>query len=499
MKRTLYLSAFFLLAILSPASVAHPPARAEMPMFAGDSAKRLRTDLDRIFSDRRFAGARWGIEVFSLDRSEKLYERDPSGLFVPASNNKLVTAAVALMRLGADYRYETRILTDGQIENGVLKGNLIIVGSGDPCHAPQFQAGDVFAAFRNWAARLRAMNVHRIAGDIFGDEGAFDSTKFGLGWEWNDLGQGYAAPVGALQFNDNTLSLEISPGAEKGDPAFLKASPLPGYLSIENKIVTGAENTPVRVQIRRGSSRKTMVAGGSVPRGGAPVVRAVAVLSPAHYYLSALRQVLAEGGIDTSECEIKEKEGYAATSLMTLWSHSSPPLSEILQPLMKTSQNLYAETLTRTLGLALKGEGTFDKGKEVVEETLAGLGIEKESYVYADGSGLSRLNLISADALARILRHMYRQPLFSDFYDALPVAGIDGTLSARMKNTRAENNVHAKTGSIANVSAISGYVRTARGEMLAFSILANNFLVAREVVESVQDKALERLANFSGK
>lgn len=499
MKSTLRLVLLLAWNLSWTGAAVHPPTHTATPAFAADPVKRLRADLDRIFSDRRFSGARWGVEVYSLDRSEKIYERDSLGLYVPASNNKIITAAVALICLGPDYRYETRALTDGHIENGALRGNLVIVGTGDPFHSPQLQPGDAFAAFRDWAAKLKEMDVRKIGGDIIGDGGAFDDTRFGLGWEWNDLGQGYAAPVGALQFHDNLLSLEIIPGPAKGDPALVRISPLENYLSLDNKILTGAEKTPVRVKIGRGATRKTILASGSVPLKGEAVSQSVAVLSPAHYFLSALRHILAEEGVDTMNCQIMEKRGYSSSSLSALWTHSSPMLTECLKPLLKASQNLYAETLARTLGLALRGEGSFERGREVVEKILEQMGIEKESYVYADGSGLSRLNLTSPDALVRVLRSMHRHRRFADFYDALPVAGLDGTLANRMKNTKAENNVRAKTGSIANVSAISGYMRTAGGEMLAFSILANNFLVPRDIAESIQDKALEHLANFSRK
>jgi D-alanyl-D-alanine carboxypeptidase/D-alanyl-D-alanine-endopeptidase (penicillin-binding protein 4) len=191
--------------------------------------------------------------------------------------------------------------------------------------------------------------------------------------------------------------------------------------------------------------------------------------------------------------------GIRPLSSPLLWVHTSPPLSELLVPIMKMSLNLSSETLARVLGLELRGEGTFSKGKEVVEEALAQMGIGKESYSYADASGLSRLNLISADALVQILKYMHRHQHFSHFYSALSIAAVDGTLETRMKGTKAGNNVHAKTGSFANVSALSGYLRTADKETLAFSILANNFLVPKDIVENVQDKALARLADFSRK
>ena len=480
-----------------PGCAAHSPAGAAPPAIAANPVTRLRADLDRIFSDRSFANARWGVEVFSLDRSEILYDRDPSGLYIPASNNKILTAAVALVRLGPGYRYETRLMTDGRMENGAIRGNLIIAGTGDPFISSQFQSGDPFTTFREWAARLRARGVRKITGDILGDGAGFGESRLGHGWEWNDLVQAYAAPVGALQFNDNMLSLEIVPGVRQGDLASVRMSPMTGYLPIDNRVLTDAEGAPGLVKVSRGTSAETIVLTGSVPLKGSPVFRTVAVTSPAHYYLSALKQTLAGEGIDTANCQVRETGSIATPSLSTLWIHYSPALSDFLKPLLKTSQNLFAETLTRTLGLALRGEGTFARGKEVIEETLTEMGIEKESYIYADGSGLSRLNLVSPHALVQALWFMYRHPSFKDFYGALAIAGVDGTLADRMKNTKAENNVHAKTGSIANVSAISGYLLTADGEMLAFSVLANNFLVTRDKAEYLQERALERLANFS--
>jgi D-alanyl-D-alanine carboxypeptidase/D-alanyl-D-alanine-endopeptidase (penicillin-binding protein 4) len=466
---------------------------------ASDSARVLRKDLDLIFSDRRFADAQWGVAVYSLDRSEMLYEKNPLRLYIPASNNKILTAAVALIRLGPDYRFETRLLADGSIADGVLKGNLVVRGSGDPSISPNFESESSFAVFKEWAEKLKQQSIRSISGDILGDTGAFDENKLGKGWEWDDLVEAYAAPISALQFNDNSISIDIAPGADKGSPASVRASPLSNYLTLDNRIVTGAAGSAVAIRIRSGNPIETMVLSGSIPSNGPTLNRTVAVQSPVRYYLSALRQALAEKGIDTANCEIKEKRDYASPSLALLWVHASPKLSEILKPLLKTSQNLYAETLTRALGFALLGEGTFDKGKEIVEDTLDSMGIAKGSYSYADASGLSRLNLASADTLVRILSYMYRQRNFESFYEALPIAGVDGTLAARLKGTKAENNLHAKTGTIANVSSISGYVRSAQGEMLAFSMIANNFLVSKDIAEKLQNRAIERLANFSRK
>jgi serine-type D-Ala-D-Ala carboxypeptidase/endopeptidase (penicillin-binding protein 4) len=464
---------------------------------AADSVRLLRADLDKIFSDKAFAGAKWSIEVYSLNRAEKLYEREPVQLCIPASTNKIITTAVALLRLSPDYQFKTRVLADGSIKDGVLEGNLVIVGSGDPSNSPKLQAGDPFRTFRDWAEKLKERNIKAISGDIIGDGGAFEEIPYGQGWEWNDLTQAYAAPVSALQFNENLVSFRIIPGLERGSLPSITAAPLADYLNFDNRIVTEGENSSPNIRIERSASNDLVLLRGSVPLKSTGTTRDVSVRFPIRYYLEALRRTLGEQGIDISKAGIRESRTTKPASL--LWIHLSPPLLEIIKPLLKESLNLYAETFERVLGVELRGEGTFSKGREVVEETLGEMGIDKGSYNYADASGLSRLNLVSADTLVRVLKSIHERSCFSYFYDALPVAGCDGTLANRMKGTAAENNAHAKTGTMSNVSAISGYVRTKSGEFLAFSMIANNYLFSKTRAESAQDAAITRLANFSRK
>jgi len=472
-------------------------AQAAIP--ANDGLRSLGVDLDRIFSDRAIARAQVGVVVYSLNRSEVLYEKNASRLFIPASCNKVITSAAALARLGPEYRFETRLVTDGPVEDGELKKNLIVVGSGDPANSARFYAGDSFAVFKKWAAALKEMEIRRISGGILGYDGAFPPPKLGSGWEWEDLAYPYAAPVTALQFNDNMIELRITPGDPQGTPASVNTFPLAGYLKVHNMIVTGPprSRTEIRLEPRRGAT-EVVAARGTIPLKNAVVSQNVAARRPVAYYLAALKWVLAQEGIDVEDCETTEAKSYPATSTQLL-RHKSPPLSEILKPLLKDSLNLYAETLTRTLGLVVKGEGSFAKGKEVVEETLDQMGIKKEDYRYADGSGLSRLNLQSPESLVRVLRFMYRHRSYSHFYDALPVAGVDGTLAGRMKGSKAAGNVRAKTGTISGVSAICGYVASAEREMLAFAIILNNYTGSRAAAETVQDRAMERLVNFSRK
>ncbi len=479
--------------------------RARVPAGVGhttpDARASLVADLDRIFADPNFAAAQWGVEVVSLDRGEILYERNAYSLYMPASNNKLLTSTAALVRLGPDFRYETPIVADGTVSEGVLKGYLRIVGSGDPSLAPRFHSDDAFAVFKEWARNLKERGIRKIEGDLVGDDRAFPEPWLGDSWEWDDLAYGYAAPVSALQFNENLEIIEITPGEKEGGPATYTVRPLPDYLTIDFRVQTGARGSETSIAVDRAETGESLVVRGTVPLGRGAVVQSIAVRYPTLFYLRALKQTLLSEGVDVSNCGLKRARGTAGAEgkVTPLWIHSSVPLAEILKPLLKVSQNLYAETLARTLGLAVAREGTFEKGRTIVEDTLRGMAIEKESYLYADGSGLSRRNLITADLLVRIFKFMYRHKYFAQFFDALPIAGVDGTISSRMRGTKAENNVHAKTGTIAFVRSLSGYIRTSDGEMLAFSMIANNFLVSSKAAEYVQDAAAVRLANFSRK
>ena len=210
------------------------------PEFAADPAKLLRADLARIFSDARLAEAQLGIEVISLERGEVLYEKNSSKLLLPASNNKIVTAAVALVSLGPDYRFKTQVLADGPILDGVLKGNLVILGFGDLSSSSRIPPKDPFRPFREWAGRLKEQGIRAISGSFIGDGGSFEKIQYGHGWAWDDVEEGSAAPVSALQFNENRLVLEISPGFKSGSAPSIKAEPLADYLTLDNRIATEA-------------------------------------------------------------------------------------------------------------------------------------------------------------------------------------------------------------------------------------------------------------------
>jgi D-alanyl-D-alanine carboxypeptidase/D-alanyl-D-alanine-endopeptidase (penicillin-binding protein 4) len=471
----------------------------------------LRIELEEIFADPAFRNAHWGVLVQSLETGEVLYRRDAEKLFMPASNNKLVTAAVALARLGTDYRFHTRIASNGVTgEDGTLQGDLVVVGGGDPAISERFYDDDPTAPFSDWADSLQALGVTRIAGDMIGDDNLYDDVHLGPGWAWDYLDDYYAAEIGALLYNEGVVTYKIMPGDSVGAPAEVIVLPPTDYLSVDYDIVTVSDSslhfpergplpgTVVRSE-RRPFSNEARI-WGTIWAGRDTVSRYIAPHDPTMFFVTVMKETLEDEGLEIAGRPIDIDSlplEALGDSLATLFVHQSPPLGEIMIPFLKRSQNQIGEMLLRHVGAADSDTGSVRAGRRAVEETLAGWGITESSYIYVDGSGLSRYNYLSPDAIVRLLRVMYRRPEFDAFYEALPIAGVDGTLESRMKGTRAEGNARAKTGYIANSRALSGYVTSQDGEVLAFSMIANNFDESIDAAEYLQDLAVERLANFT--
>jgi serine-type D-Ala-D-Ala carboxypeptidase/endopeptidase (penicillin-binding protein 4) len=461
--------------------------------------RRLQSDIARVFGAPIMARGTWGVDIRSLDTGERLYQLDAEKLMMPASNMKILTLATAAEVLGWDYRFTTTLETAATIEHGVLRGDLFVRGTGDPTINSRSNRAD--GVFTEWAAALSAAGIRQIDGRIVGDDQTFDDDGLGAGWAWDYLQYGYAAPCGALEFNENLAELRIEPGAVPGDPARIQLTAGSGLTAI-NRAVTGPGDVEESIDFRRHLDRPVLEISGIIPAGLSPVVRPVAVVNPTVFFAQALKDALTVRGISVTgdAVDLDDVAGELATVTTprrTLASSPSPPLREIATVLMKVSQNLYAETLLKAIGAARGGLGTTQSGQRAVQATLQSWGIPRDAYVMADGSGLSRYNYVSASAVTAILERLYREPRHREPFTAtLPIAGKDGTIASRLKRTRAEGNALAKTGSIANVRTLSGFVRTRDGEMLAFSILANDFVIPAATVNWITDLAVEILSNF---
>jgi serine-type D-Ala-D-Ala carboxypeptidase/endopeptidase (penicillin-binding protein 4) len=472
-----------------------PPTLTPKPNPRAERA--LATDLNRIFNAPVMEQGLWGVEVKSLETGEVLYALNARKLMMPASNMKIVTLAAAAETLGWDYRFKTTLETDAEIVGGALKGSLVVRGGGDP--TINSRGGRARALFDEWAAALKAAGITRVDGNIVADASAFDSRGLGQGWSWDYLEAGYAAPSSALEFNENIATLTVRPASKPGDAAQLELPPSTG-LGLVHHVMTGEAGTETRIGFERVPDSNYLDVTGSIAADAQPATRDVAVANPALYFAHSLTLALIERGIPVRGIPVVFQPSNLLAPLprTTIVESSSPPLRDIATTMMKVSQNLYAETLLKAIGAAGGATGTAAAGRAAAQKIFEGWGIEPGTYVQADGSGLSRYDFVSAGMIATLLERMYKDPRHHDaFVATLPIAGKDGTISTRMKNTRAEANALAKTGSISNVRALSGYVRTRDGEMLVFSILANSFTIPAATVNWIADVAVETLANFT--
>ena len=492
-----------------PASVQNPAARSGRA--PAKATLDLHRDLSAVFDAPIMRHAQWGVMVRSLDSGELLYQHNADKLMMPASNMKIVTLAAAAHALGWDHRFRTILEVSGPVDAGTLNGDLFIRGGGDPTINSRNKRSA--AVFAEWIAALKAAGIERITGRIIGDDEAFDDEGLGSGWAWDYLEAGYAAPVGALQYNEDVGELTVAPAATAGEPAVVRLSAGTG-LTVSNKAVTGNAGAPETIAYRRLLDRPVLEVTGTVPlpapaadaaAGPARTVsRQVAVVNPTLFFAESFKDALTAAGVTVTGDAVDLDDlppapwETPAAARRVLFTTESAPLREIATVLMKVSQNLYAETFLKATGAAAGGLGTARAGREAAARALREWNIDVASLVMADGSGLSRYNYVTAALLTAILERMYSDGAHkAGFVASLPVAGKDGTISTRMRRTRAEGNAVAKTGSISNVRALSGYVRTRDGEMLVFSILANDFAIPAATVNWIADLAVEVLANFS--
>jgi serine-type D-Ala-D-Ala carboxypeptidase/endopeptidase (penicillin-binding protein 4) len=457
----------------------------------------LQRSIDTILRDPALAHGYWGVLVKSLKTDETVYELNARKLFIPASNMKIVTLAAAAERLGWDYTYETRLLAAGRIEAGRLDGDLLVVGSGDPSIVVADGVAD--RLFDDWASKLTAAGVRTVLGRVIGDDNAFDDDELGFGWSWDDLPDDYAAGVSALQFNENAVRLTVAPGPRVDDFAAVSLALSASGLVVDSAVKTSVPNAPASITAHRFPGRARLELRGSIPLGSAPVSRLVSVDNPTLFFANVLRNALIARGIDVRGAAVDiddVSDPPARTNARPIASHRSPPLSQLAVRLMKVSQNLYAETLFKTMGAAV-GMPTYAAARTQVGLILGGMGIGDTDLIVRDGSGLSRYDFLSPAALVTILTHANRDERLRELFAAtLPIAGRDGSLSGRMKSTPAEGNVRAKTGSMTGVRTLSGYVTTADGEALVFAIMANNFETPPLTITNAADAIVVKLATF---
>lgn len=464
--------------------------------------------------DSTIRRGRIGIKVTSLASGKVVFENDADKYFMPASNMKNFTVATAIEKLSPDYRFATTISTSATPDSsGTLKGDLRIQGSGDISMStsfdPEFPSTINHFKFIDMIVdKIAAAGIKKIDGNIIGDESYFRGFALPEGWEWDDLHTYYGTEVSALPLNDNVVDITVRPGTSGGS-CIVSVSPATSLVKFVNKCTTGGSNT---VSITKAINQNLFEINGSMPAGGKSVVQTLSFTHVAELFADLVKQRLAMKGITVTgvaKTVSSKAELMCPTCASVMWTNigkiDSPPLSLIAAKTMKPSQNMYTETLLWTLGEQVgrknNGSGTSaGLGANVVKNFLTEIGVPADGIVQYDGSGLSRHNLITPAAVVSLYEYMAKRSRYSlAWRNSLTIGGVDGTLRNRFKGTLAEANMRGKTGTIDQVSALSGYVRTATGEELVVSIVVNGVPGGAGIRTRVIDEIVVALADYNGK
>src|SRR5207302_7260450 len=473
---------------------------AGIQLQAASSKKALEKRVGAILSQPDLTRGFWGIEVVSLSNGKTLFAQNADKLFTPASNTKLFTTAAALALIGPDYNFRTTVETNGTLDkHGRLIGDLVLVGRGDPNLSGR-ELPYLLRTERNehpihvledLADSLVQKGVKYVDGDLVADDSYFAFERYGEGWSQEDLVWGDGAPVSALTINDNVVFVNILPADRAGERAFVTIVAFADYYRIDNRIMTTPAGTARRIFFNREPGSTALTLWGEMPIDDKGANEALAIEDPAAFAAELFRSLLEKRGITvygrerTHHTELAGLSTFSVTATaearggegdmpragqlspsMVLATFESKPLLEDIRVINKVSQNLHAEILLRLLGREKGNAATIDSGLEVLRGFLTKAGVPGDQYVFYDGSGLSRQNLVTPHAIVSLLEYASRQTWGTDFRETLPLAGVDGSLAERLRGTIAQGRVYGKTGSLGGVKTLSGYVTTNRGELI---------------------------------
>jgi len=474
---------------VKPTAEATPAPRADLERFR----TRVFATLAQAGTDRGY----WGALVVDAATGKVLFALNAERYFTPASNTKLFTTALAMATLGPDYRFRTTIETRGALDrHGRLRGDLVLVGRGDPnlsnrkfpLEKKVEREGPPEKILAGLVDQVTARGVKQIEGDVLADDSYFAYERFPSGWEVDDILWRDGAAVSALAINDNALFLELRPGEREGAPAWFGIEPWADYYKIQNAITTGPRGSEQKVQVSREPGSRLIVLSGIIPLNAEPHTLALAVEEPAEHTAHMLKRLLEARGVRVyGEARARHSPDVGPSSPVVLAEHVSVPLVEAARVVNKVSQNLHAELLLRTAAREKTSASDTEAALKFAQEFRKGIGIEEGDVVLLDGSGLSRHNLVTPQAVVKLLTYVAQQPWAAAFRSTLPVAGEDGTLSDRMKDTPAAGRIWAKTGSLEHVRSLSGYATTAHGARLVFSMFGNNHNLNGKAATDVLD------------
>ena len=439
----------------------------------------------------------WGLLVADAATGDVLYEKNADKYFVPASNMKLLTTALALDTLGPDFKFRTTIETNGTLSaDGKLSGDLILVGRGDPNLSNRkfpFDTKEEFdgppeKALAELADAVVARGMKEVSGDVVGDDSYFPRERYPDGWEIDDMVWEYGAAISAIVLDDNTVSLTLTPGIKAGDPVQAVMEPAEQEFVVKNAVTTvGAKEKP-DLRLTREPGASTVVVSGTLPARSSPHKLVLAIQEPAEHAATLLARLLADRGVKVDGKPRAQHDPDPAEATRTvLAEHMSIRLADAVKLVNKISQNLHAEVLLRT---AARQSGRWSDPDDLLKfpkTFYTKAGIREDDVVQTDGSGLSRHDLVTPRAFVALLQYAQNQAWFPAYYASLPVAGVDGTLNDRMKDSGITGRIHAKTGTVSHVRTLSGFAETPGGRKLIFSFLSNNEEVKNHEVHDAID------------
>lgn len=464
---------------------------------------RFRSRVDAALADVHAKRVFWGVLVADRDSGEVFYDFNSDHFFLPASNAKVITTALALGTLGGGYQFRTTLESSSAIdEQGRLATSLVLVGRGDPDLSNRTfpyqlkteRDGPTEKILSEMVDAVAAKGLKEVDGDIITDDSYFPYDPYPEGWGIGDMFFEYGAPVSAIDFNDNTITVHVSAGAHENDPAIVTVDPVAGSETIETQITTAPPGGNPYFAVVRQPGPNFLLLRGMIPLGHAPADLDLAMVSPGETAAIALKKLLEDRGIrvtgttrvvhapapetsdssGTSPAPPPAPPSAAGPNPVVLAEHLSPPLIECVRLTNKISQNLHAEIFLRTVGREKAGYGSSDMGIKVEQEFLKTAGVPDGDIVLSDGSGLARDDLVTPRAMVALLRYAAQQSWGAEFLSTLPIGGVDGTLDTRLKQITGPAVIQAKTGSLEHVRSLSGYATTARGEHLVFAIFGNN-------------------------
>lgn len=509
--KTFFLPVIFVIAVAHSAVVAQTPKTTPTPAASPKMSPTLVQTIDELRSKIRnrvlspeASRGRVGVKIVLLKTGKVLFENDAEKYFIPASNMKNFTVAAALERLGPDFRFVTSVYAAARPDaNGTVKGNLRIFGRGDISISTAFNDGDYYKGIDNLVDKIAAAGVKRIEGDLVGDESYFKGNAIPYTWEWDDLQWYDGAEISALPINNNALDLNVKPGV-KGEPCLISVLPENPLVGVVNTCVTSPAGTASALKVFKPLNTNVLEISGSMPTGGKDFTGYVTFTHPADLFVTLLKQRLELKGVTVTGGSRTMPVNVKADPQIEIAKLESPPFSVIAAQTMKPSQNMFTETILWTLGeqFGRQSSPTADSstlGLSVVKEWMKQIGIPVDSVIQYDGSGLSRHDLVTPWAVVALYSYMAKQSKYKQAWlDSLTVGGVDGTLKRRFAGTTAEGNIRGKTGTLDQVSALSGYLTTAGGEEIVVSIMVNGVAEPRTRTSLIDDIVVQ-LANFNGK